>query len=54
MDKPLKPAEIKLSKEDVMKAVQMYLNNQKFTNNIVCTNLKKTRSENYYLIAEFE
>lgn len=54
MNKPKKTVEIKLSKEDVMRAIELLVNDGKYYNDINCINIKKTKSTNWFLIAEIE
>jgi len=54
MNKPKDKCEIRLSKKDVMAAVELYLNNGKHYCDTSVSNVKTSRSKDYVLIAEFK
>lgn len=54
MNKPSKPIEIKLTADDVMKAIDLYINEGKYSKNIDCVEVRKTRSDQWFLIARCE
>jgi len=54
MRKPEDLCEIRLSKKDVMAAVQLYLNDAKFHNDTIVSSVKTSQSKKYILIAEFK
>ena len=54
MNKPKNTCEIKLSKDDVAKAIELYLNQGKHYQDLEVFRVKASRSKNYLIIAEFE
>ncbi len=54
MNKPKDKCEIRLSKKDVMAAIELYLNNGKHFSDTSVVNVKTSQSKNYILIAEFK
>lgn len=54
MNKPENKCEIRLSREDTAKAVEMYLNDKSYVENIIVKYVKASRSKDYLIIAEFE
>ena len=54
MNKPKDVCEVRLSKKDVIEAIKMYMNKDKFNKDIVVLDARTSQSKNYILIAEFK
>ena len=54
MKKPKDLCEIRLSKKDVMAAIELYLNDGKHYKDTSVSNVKTSQSKKYILIAEFK
>ena len=54
MKKPNKCCELKMQNEDIAEAIEDWLNKAHVAGNIVVKSVRKTRSEKYMMIVEFE